>query len=70
MDGDKGDNGGTGTVTGSAVNLRQGPGTKFTVVGSVKEGDTVEILAQFTIDEKTWGCTKNGWISMDYVGIG
>lgn len=70
MDGEKGDNGGTGTVTGSAVNLRQGPGTKYAVIGSVKEGDTVEIQAQFTIDEKTWGCTKNGWISMDYVGIG
>lgn len=70
LDGTKGDNGGTGTVTGSAVNLRQGPGTKYDVVGSVKEGDTVEIQAQFTIGDTTWGSTKNGWICMDYVGIG
>lgn len=70
MDGDKGDNSGTGTVTGTVVNLRQGPGTKYAVVGSVKEGDTVEIQAQFTINGQTWGSTRNGWISMDYVSVG
>ena len=30
-------------------------------------GDTVEILEIFKIGDKSWGCTKNGWICMDYV---
>lgn len=31
------------TVTGSSVNLRSGPGTKFDVVGSAKAGDKLEV---------------------------
>lgn len=32
------------TVTGSSVNLRQGPGTKFDKVGSAQAGDRLEVV--------------------------
>ena len=28
------------------------------------------ILEQFTYNGTTWGCTNQGWISMDYVTVG
>lgn len=58
-----------GTVTGSEVNLRADPGTSGTIKGTVKKGDRVEILFQVKIGNMTWGCTKKGWISMDYVRL-
>lgn len=70
IDGDTGEDAGTGTVTGSAINVRQGPGTKYKVVGGYKEGDELDILAQFKINGTTWGCIKSGWVCMDYVSMG
>ena len=35
----------------------------------MKEGQTVNILEQFTYNGTTWGCIKNGWISMDFVSV-
>lgn len=67
IEGTTGEGAGTGTVTGNSVNLRTGPGTGFSSNGKVNSGDTVEILAQVTVGKTTWGYTKNGWISMDYV---
>ena len=67
IDGTRGDDQATGTVTGSAVNVRSGPGTRYTVVGSVSKGDELDILAQYKIGNTTWGCIKSGWVSMDYV---
>ena len=67
MDGSRSDNVVNGTITGSAVNVRSGPGTGFKVVGGVKAGDSVEVLAQFKYGNTTWGCLSNGWISMDFV---
>lgn len=32
------------TVTGSSVNLREGPGTKFDKVGSAQAGDRLEVI--------------------------
>lgn len=58
-----------GTVTGSEVNLRADPSTSGTIKGTVKKGDRVEILFQVKIGTMTWGCTKKGWISMDYVQL-
>ena len=69
-DGTKGDGAGTGTVTGDNVNIRSGPGTGYDAVGSLSEGDEVEILAQFEIDGTYWGCISKGWVCMDYVGVG
>ena len=36
----------TVTVTGSTVNLRQGPGTLYTVVGSAHAGDTLMVTGE------------------------
>lgn len=58
-----------GTVTGSKVNVRSDPSTKSTVQGTVNSGDRVEIFYQVKIGDITWGCTKDGWISMDYVRL-
>ena len=70
IDGTEGDGAGTGVVTGDNVNIRKGPGTGYESVGSLNEGDEVEILAQFEIDGTMWGCTEDGWVCMDYVGVG
>ena len=58
-----------GIVTGSELNVRSGPGTGYASVGSMDYGDRVVILEQFTYNGVTWGCTKNGWISMQYVFV-
>jgi len=58
------------TITGSGLNIRQGPGTGYDVVGSYNAGDKVSILEQFTYNGTTWGCTNKGWISMQYVNDG
>ena len=70
VDGTKGDGAGTGVVTGDTVNIRSGPGTGYGSVGSLNEGDEVEILAQFEVDGTYWGCTSKGWVCMDYIGVG
>jgi len=70
QDGTTGTKTATGTITGSGLNIRSGPGTGYDVVGSLSKGDTVSILEQFTYGNTTWGCIRNGWISMDYVDVG
>lgn len=69
LDGTKGDKATGGVITGSGLNIRSGPGTKYDSVGSYDKGTHVEVLAQFTYDGTTWGCTNKGWISMNYVYI-
>lgn len=66
-EGEKGEGAGSGTITASVLNVRSGPGTGFSSIGSLKEGDKVEILAQITVDDTKWGYTKDGWVCMDYV---
>ena len=67
------EDGTTGSKTASVVivadelNIRSGPGKGYATVGSYNEGDSVTILEQFTYNGTTWGCTNQGWISMDYV---
>ena len=71
QDGTTGTNTAKGTVTAAGgLNIRSGPGTGYASVGSYAEGDTVNILEQFTYDGVTWGCTSKGWISMKYVDVG
>lgn len=67
IEGNKGTGAGTGTVTGSELNVRKGPGTSYDSVAKLKKGDKVEILNQLTIGKSTWGYTKDGWVSMSYV---
>ena len=68
--GDKGTNTAKGIVLGEGLNIRSGPGTGYEAVGSLSAGDEVDILAQFEVDGTYWGCIKNGWVCMDYVGVG
>lgn len=70
QDGTTGTNTASGTVTGTQLNIRSGPGTGYGSVGSYNQGDSVSILEQFTYNGTTWGCTNKGWICMDYVDVG
>ena len=65
IEGTTGSDGGTGTVTADELNLRAGPGSGYKSNGSVKEGDTVTILAQVN----GWGYTTKGWVSMKYITL-
>lgn len=56
-----------GVVTGSGLNIRQRPNTTSDSLGSYSAGTYVEILAQFTSGDYTWGRTEKGWIRLDYV---
>lgn len=56
-----------GKVTASALNIRSGAGTGYTVVGKLYRGETVEILEKKTVDGVTWGKCSKGWVSLDYV---
>ena len=69
QDGTKGSKATGGIVTGNALNVRSGPGTGYGAVGSLNAGDRVDVLEQFTYNGTTWGCIKNGWISMEYVYV-
>ena len=70
QDGTTGAKTANGTISGSQLNIRSGPGTGYASVGSYNKGDRVTILEQFTYNGTTWGCTNQGWISMDFVDVG
>ncbi|MFB9429965.1 peptidoglycan DD-metalloendopeptidase family protein [Streptoalloteichus tenebrarius] len=48
---------------GGTVNLRSGPGTSYDVVGTVRDGDVVQIVCTARGDELTgpWGNRNNVW---------
>ena len=69
QDGTTGKNTAKGIITGNQLNVRSGPGTGYDRVGSMNYGDRVNILEQITVGGTTWGCTQNGWISMEYVYV-
>lgn len=56
-----------GTVTASALNIRSGAGTSYSIVGKLYKGETVEILEKKTVSGTTWGKCDQGWICLDYV---
>jgi len=70
QDGTTGTKTASGVITADELNIRSGPGKEYGTVGSYKDGDSVSILEQFTNNGITWGCTNQGWISMDYVEVG
>ena len=57
----------TKTVCTSMLNVRSGPGTTYEICGYYYEGAKVEITEIKTVNEKAWGKTEKGWISMAYV---
>ena len=58
----------TGTIkVSSKLNVRSGPGTKFEVVDSYKNGAKIEVKEEKHVGTTKWGRTDKGWISLDYV---
>ena len=55
--------------TYSGVNVRQGAGTAYAVVGKLLPGTAVEILEVTTVGATKWGRTAQGWVCMDYIAM-
>lgn len=55
------------TVTAYSLNIRAGAGTGYAVVGTLLQGDQVEVLETKTVDGKTWAHIADGWVSMAYL---
>ena len=53
-------------VTGSAVNIRKGPGTTYAVVDTVSKGTQLTVTATYAESKYLWGKTSAGWIRLDY----
>ncbi|MCD7858922.1 MAG: SH3 domain-containing protein [Firmicutes bacterium] len=53
-------------ISSGVLNIRSGPGTGYTVVGTYSSGETVTILEQ----SGGWGRTSLGWVSMTYIRLG
>ena len=53
----------TGIVTADCLNVREGAGTNYKIVGRIYEGAKVTILET----KGSWGRISTGWISLDYV---
>lgn len=56
----------TVTVTENNVNLRKGPGTNYTIVGTANTGKQFTITAVATGSGYTWGKYDGGWICLKY----
>lgn len=69
MDGATGTNTAKGVVVANGLNVRTGPGTDNKSTTSYNYGTRVNILEQVKVGNTTWGATKDGWISLDYVYI-
>ena len=58
----------SGTVSvNDLLRIRSGPGTAYSTIGYLSNGDTVNILEQRTVDSTVWGRFYRGWVSMDYI---
>ncbi|MBR2937582.1 MAG: SH3 domain-containing protein [Oscillospiraceae bacterium] len=56
----------TVTVTATDVNLRQGPGTNYTRVGTANKGQKLVITETASGTGYTWGKFDGGWIALQY----
>ena len=54
------------TVTANDVNVRQGPGTNYPVIGGANTGEELIITETATGTGYTWGKFFGGWICLDY----
>ena len=59
----------TGEVTGSSVNVRSGPSTSASVLGSLKKGDGVEIISQNNGFYRIVYNSGTAYISSSYVRV-
>ena len=58
-----------GTVLGKELKIRTGVGDFHDQVGTLKEGEVVEILEQVTVNGIPWGRISEGWICLTQVRI-
>ena len=49
------------------LRIRSGPGTAYSTVGYLFNGQPVEILEQKTVGTMIWGRMERGWVCMDYI---
>lgn len=65
------DGSGTGIVanTYSGVNVRQGAGIGYALVGKLLPGTQVQILEVKNGGAAKWGRTDKGWVCMDYISM-
>lgn len=56
-------------LSSGRLNVRSGPGTTYSVVGSLAAGTAVEITERKQVGTAVWGKISNGWICMDYVRL-
>lgn len=49
--------------------VRQGPGTAYPTVDTLRNGEKVEITEQKVVGSMIWGKVSSGWISMAYVTV-
>ena len=54
------------TVTANDVNVRQGPGTNYSIVSSANTGEQLIITQTATGSGYTWGKFQGGWICLKY----
>ncbi len=54
------------TVNANDVNLRKGPGTNYTIVGSANIGDKMTITETASSGTLRWGKFDGGWICLQY----
>ena len=60
----------SGTVSGSNVNVRMGPGTGYAIVGRKNAGQTVTVYERKTAGGLNWGrIGDNQWICLAYVRL-
>ncbi len=56
----------TVTVTEDVVNVRSGPATSYSKVGTVKQGDQLHLTMLHTEAGYTWGKFDMGWLRLDF----
>lgn len=54
------------TVTDDDVNIRKGPGTNYTTVGTKNKGDKLQITETATGSGLRWGKFSGGWICLSF----
>ena len=62
----------TGSIVVQRLNVRQGPGTNFPVVGTVSQGETVTILSRNPAGDWWRACcisgtTQDGWMAAQFI---
>ena len=63
--------GSTAIVSSTArLNIRSGPGTEYTKIGTLAPGASVVILQKQTVGGVSWALIDQGWINMNYVTAG